>query len=251
MQNIIKGLSKVLNFIKNIMSVIFPLAFLRTLGFIYGYCQPKSKSFSQKGEDLILKTYFDNFQNSSGYYLDVGCFHPTWISNTQLFHKNGWAGTAVDIDEFKLNSMKLVRGSRVKTICGAIGTVDAPTESSVYKFKRIWSDIDTLDFETAKSYENSGRGDFSTHLVKTFDINSILENCPHVNLINIDVEGIDHLIVRQINFDKYLPDAILFEDNNNWGGDEETKKHLTKYGYELLFISGGSVCFAQPPKRKL
>ena len=44
------------------------------------------KSYSQEGEDMILRRIFVN--SNSGFYVDVGAFHPTRFSNTYLFYKN-------------------------------------------------------------------------------------------------------------------------------------------------------------------
>lgn len=234
--------------LKRLMEAILPVVIMKLIGFLYGYVTKIEKSYSQKGEDLLLKSYFDHKKIKHGFYLDIGCFHPRWISNTHKLHKAGWNGVAIDIDKFKLKAMKIMRGESVKTILGAVGNCATGNFGTIYKFNRIWSDIDTLDKSTAEQYKLEGRGEYSEETIEILNINSILEKCEHVNLINIDVEGIDHLIVNNIDFKKYLPDVILFEDNRNWGGNIETQLLLKKQGYELLFISAGSVCYAIPPK---
>ena len=226
----------------------FKKSVLRLAGLAYGIVQKKSISYSQKGEDLILKSYFDHIGLKNGYYLDIGCFHPTWISNTHLFHKKGWTGTAVDIDDFKLRAMSLLRRKKVRTILAAINNDETVETTAVYKFKRVWSDIDTLDKKTAEKYKSEGRGEFFEAEVDCLTINTLLSQLPQVNLLNIDIEGLDHLIVQDINFKKYSPDVILFEDNENWGGDKKTQNKLLQNGYNLLFISGGSVAYAKMHK---
>ena len=238
-----------IKFLKNKIKATKYTQVLRLLGFLYGFFQDKQKSYSQKGEDLLLKAYFDEIGVKNGCYLDIGCFHPVWISNTHIFHKIGWHGTAVDIDAFKLKAMRLVRGSKIKTIVGAVSHFESGF-ITIYKFDRIWSDIDTTDLETAKEYQKDGRGTFQAETVENIHINSILESGPHYNLINIDIEGADISLVNSIDFSRFLPDAILFEDNVNWGGSIETKKYLENYGYRLLFVSSGSICFALPPKHE-
>jgi len=47
----------------------------------------------------------------------------------------------------------------------------------------------------------------------------------------------------------YLPDVILFENVEIWSGSKEIQKKLEDHGYERLFISGYSVCYAQPISR--
>ena len=43
-------------------------------------------SFSQLGEDIVLQHIFNNvIKISKGFYIDIGCNHPVFISNTFLF----------------------------------------------------------------------------------------------------------------------------------------------------------------------
>lgn len=218
---------------------------MRGLFTIYGTIKPPKKSFSQKGEDIIVHSFFG--RSTKGYYLDIGSFHPRWISNTCLLHKAGWEGAAVDLDDYKLNIFKLLRGSKVKTFKSAI-VPHKKNESfvNVYKFfsKRGWSDVDTLDPQVAENLKNNGRGNYIVEKVPSIDINSLLEELPKVNFLNIDIEGLDTQVVDAIDLDRYKIDVILFEDNKNYGGEPYIIEKLIKKGYFHLFTSGGSVCFA-------
>ena len=48
------------------------------------------KSYSQEGEDIILRNLFGN--RKDGFYVDVGAHHPMRFSNTYFFYKLGWNG---------------------------------------------------------------------------------------------------------------------------------------------------------------
>lgn len=237
----------IITLLRRLMESILPYSLLRFAGFIYGYWVSKSVSFSQKGEDLLAVAYFAKRGIKQGVYLDIGCFHPVWISNTHLLHKQGWLGHAVDIDDFKLKAMRIGRGKKVQTHLGAVfAGSDANTTGTVYKFRRIWSDIDTLDKATAEEYRANGCGEFDEEHINLIDINQLLERLPKVNFINIDIEGVDNIVIKNLDFAKFLPDAILFEDNHNWDGDAEVVRILHKHGYKHLFTSGVSICYAQP-----
>ena len=229
-----------------------PLKVFRGLFTIYGIIKPPNKSFSQKGEDILVHAFFG--RKSEGFYLDIGSFHPKWISNTCLLHKAGWEGVAIDLDQYKLNVFKMIRGNKIKTIKAAI--VPYPQKDklvSVYKFfpKRGWSDVDTLDKATAEYLKNNGRGDYVVSSISTIDINSLLETLPKVDFLNIDIEGLDTEVVNAIDLDKFKIDVILFEDNKNYGGHPLLVEKLIKKGYFHLFTSGGSVCFALKNSIKL
>tara|TARA_B100002051_G_C16653823_1_gene595389 strand:+ start:83 stop:811 length:729 start_codon:yes stop_codon:yes gene_type:complete len=225
---------------------IFPKEVLVFLFAIYGFLKPPKRSYSQKGEDLLVYSYFD--KRKTGFYLDIGCYHPKWISNTYLLHKKGWNGVALDIDQHKLDTFKFSRGKKVKVIKAAVipkktnkNTIDA------YKFfsKRGWSDSDTLDPKLANKTKQNGRGQYIVEKVPCVDINSLLESIPKVDFLNIDIEGLDTKIVEAIDLDRFKIDLILFEDNTTYGSTKELVNKLEENGYIHLFTSGGSICYAK------
>ena len=197
--------------IRIILEKIIPKELFVFLFAIYGFLRPPKRSYSQRGEDLIVYSYFN--KRKSGFYLDIGCYHPKLISNTYLFHKNGWKGVALDIDQYKLDTFKFSRGKKVKVIKAAVipnkinkNTIDA------YKFfsKRGWSDSDTIDLELANQTKQKGRGQYIVEKVPCIDINSLLESIPKVDFLNIDIEGLDTKIVEAIDLDRLKIDLILF-----------------------------------------
>ena len=64
----------------------------------------------------------------------------------------------------------------------------------------------------------------------------------------MDIEGLDTAVINDINFTKFKIDLIIFEDNENYGGNINLTKKLEDNGYFHLFTSGGSVCYALKDK---
>lgn len=106
-----KILKKIQRRLERFLVEILPSPISRAIGFLYGFRISK-KSFSQYGEDLILESYFQKIGLSDGVYVDIGGFHPTWLSNTYLLHKKGWSGFVVDVDRLKLKTFEILRGNR-------------------------------------------------------------------------------------------------------------------------------------------
>lgn len=52
-------------------------------------------SYSQAGQDLWVNAMLEG--KKDGFYLDIGCNHPTAINNTWAFEQMGWNGILVDI----------------------------------------------------------------------------------------------------------------------------------------------------------
>ena len=89
-------------------------------GYIKGYLVKPQKSYSKKGEDLLVRQYFASRQPANGYYLDIGCFHPRHASNTHLLHKLGWCGFAVDVDDYKTALFARTRKGKCHVLTAAV-----------------------------------------------------------------------------------------------------------------------------------
>jgi len=96
-----------------------PIKLSRLIGSLYGFLKRPSKSFSLYGEDLLLNHYFHQISLTDGVYVDIGGFHPKWISNTFLLSKQNWKGVVVDLEEEKLKLFQYFR-LNCKTICAAV-----------------------------------------------------------------------------------------------------------------------------------
>ena len=54
------------------------------------------KSYSQCGEDLIVRFIFDQLKITKPSYIDIGAHHPYIISNTSTFYLNGSKGINIE-----------------------------------------------------------------------------------------------------------------------------------------------------------
>tara|TARA_B100001248_G_scaffold260872_1_gene250308 strand:- start:514 stop:1227 length:714 start_codon:yes stop_codon:yes gene_type:complete len=200
----------------------------------------KHKSYSQYGEDLIIDSFFQHHVPiKNGNYLDIGCYHPIGISNTYVLHKRGWQGLVVDIDDYKLELFKRRRGKNVEALKGAISSEDSESKVPIYKFNQPFSPYDTLSEDIAKMRSKEINIEYTTEEVNQISINSLLQK-KHFDLINVDVEGLDELIVNSIDFKKFQPTMIVYESFDPFSSSK-TKELLNDNGYTLLFISGGSI----------
>ena len=59
----------------------------------------KKKTYSAHKEDLIVSKFFRNKKN--GFFVDVGCHHPSRINNTFLLYQLGWRGVNIDMNKFR------------------------------------------------------------------------------------------------------------------------------------------------------
>jgi hypothetical protein len=56
--------------------------------------------YSQIGQDEWVLSLFK--QGYMGFFMDIGCYEPTLLSNTLLLEQNGWSGIAFDINDFSV-----------------------------------------------------------------------------------------------------------------------------------------------------
>lgn len=89
----------------------------------------EKKSFSQSGEDLIVKFIIDNLGINKPTYIDIGAHHPYFISNTALFYKNGCRGINIEPDP---PLFKVFLKYRKEDVNLNIGISDCNSESDFY-----------------------------------------------------------------------------------------------------------------------
>ena len=82
------------------------------------------KSYSQAGQDRFLHALLPH---SGGTFVDIGCSHPTELSNTYALESElGWTGLLLDSN---INACDLCRAQRrARVICADAATVDWAAE---------------------------------------------------------------------------------------------------------------------------
>lgn len=167
-----------------------------------------NKSYSQEGEDRVLKRYFEF--KKDGFYVDVGAHHPKRFSNTYIFYKEGWRG--INIDAMP-GSMKLFKKVRPRDINleEAIGT--SKNEITYYAFEE--PAINGFDQEISEKRIADGskllfkKGIIPKTLAEILDQN--LPPQTQIDFLSIDVEGIDFMVLQSNNWEKYRPTFVLVE----------------------------------------
>lgn len=223
------------NFIKNVVPPqhIYKLLHLKkTLPFLGGAA---IKSYSGNGEDIILMQHLFKSKRS-GFYVDVGSFHPKIISNTyQLHEKMGWRGINIDPNP---QTHKLFKKYRPKDVNLRVGIADKEEEKTYYNFS--YSGANTFDetlgeLKTNKSWNTL----LSKEKLPCVPLSSILDrHLPAkttIDLLDVDVEGLDLQVLKSNDWSKYRPSVILVEDRDFRKdlGNSSVYNFLTKQGYKF------------------
>lgn len=131
-------------------------------------------------------------------------------------------------------------------LAAVVGSSPENEFASVYRFNRIWSEIDTLDRKTAEESRMATGIGYRENKVKVMLFDELIQKIGYVNFLNVDVEGLDKEIILRLRPDLGRPDVIVFEDGVCWGGSIESIEHLKRLGYVHLFTSGGSIGYCLP-----
>jgi FkbM family methyltransferase len=214
--------------IKNIIKIILSAKVKKFIsGLKNNYLDGYSlKSYSQEGEDMILRRLFEN--QATGFYVDVGAHHPKRFSNTYFFYKKGWRG--INIDAMP-NSMNLFNKIRARDINIEKPVSDEKQVLTYYAF----NESALNGFSKELSEERDGKGTYFIEFTKdieTVTLEKILDsNLPEnqqIDFLSIDVEGLDLIVLKSNNFDKYKPKVILIEVLGSRLSDIESNE-ITSY----------------------
>ena len=169
-------------------------------------------SYSQEGEDMVLKRIFDN---KIGFYIDVGAHHPKRFSNTHLLYKKGWKG--INIDALP-GSMKLFNKIRPRDINLEMGVAEVEDMLNYYVFNE--PALNSFSEELSKERDKFKDQYFIKEVIKvkvkrldTILDTHLLNN--EIDFLNIDVEGLDYDVLKSNNWHKYRPRFVLVEIINS------------------------------------
>lgn len=171
-----------------------------------------SSSFSQEGEDMVLKRIFEG--KKTGLYVDVGAHHPFRFSNTYFFYKMGWKGINIDPIPGVKDLFDKYRPNDINLDCGISNKEEF---SKFYVFNE--PALNTFDKLEADSKDGIHNGMFyivDELNLKTKKLSNILETYlpkdSQIDFLNIDVEGLDYEVLLSNNWELYLPNIILVEE---------------------------------------
>ncbi len=163
-----------------------------------------SVNHSQYGEEAVLKHIVTQ---PTGFYVDVGCWHPKKFSNTWFLYRRGWRGVNVDMGEIKMKTFQWVR-PKDHNVVAAVS--DYSGEVMVQTDK---------DFSVGEQIvlpgQPSRHGFGHSRMMETQTLTDILDRSPFagkpIDLLNIDAEGHDIHVLKGLDFVRYSPALILVE----------------------------------------
>lgn len=182
----------------------------RVLNKLQRHSNSGKTSYSQCGEDLIVRCIFDFLKIPSPTYLDIGAHHPILLSNTCLFYNQGAHGINIEPDPVLFEAFQKQRSRDTNF---NIGIADHEGELPFY----VMSAPALNTFSEAEAQAVVAQGRFKIERVipvKVRPINLVLEEALAdltLDFLSIDAEGMDFKILSSMDFTRWRPRVVCVE----------------------------------------
>jgi FkbM family methyltransferase len=195
---------------------------------------------------LIIGRLLKTIDISKAFYVDIGAYDPIRMSNTYSFYLNGGHGILVEPDHALCAKSRRKR-PRDTVIEAGIG-LERGTRT-FYEFKE--KTLSTFSEEDAEVAKKRGCPMIGTREVKVMTFADVIaENkVTNIDVLSIDVEGLDLEILKSIDYEKIHPKIICTEtkryDQDIPGDKTEAASFLKGKGYMLIYSLVNSI-FVDP-----
>jgi FkbM family methyltransferase len=161
--------------------------------------------YSQEGEDMLLSKIF--IHQSKGFYVDCGAHHPFRFSNTNVLYGRGWFGINIEPNP---ESADLFARYRSRDIYVPKGISKRAAFLDYHEYSH--PALNTFDVELVNARTDKPQ---NVRRIETVSLESILrDNLPAgrtIDLLNVDVEGMDLEVLESNNWELYRPRYIMIE----------------------------------------
>lgn len=182
---------------------------------------------SQAGEDdIVMRLFSEILKTGPGTYIDVGCNHPAYGSNTFLLYKNGWRGYCID-PHGEFAPLYAEHRPRDTFLQMAIGGVDG-TVSFHYTpgSEGLSSVLPTVVHKQAMDVPvRRLQTIIDTHKIDKIDV------------LSVDVEGSEIDVINSITDYQKFPRIIIAEFNTLGCINMRLQPYLISMGYHILAVT--------------
>ena len=181
-------------------------------------------------EDTAILDYFKD--KKSGFYVDVGCYHPIHRNNTYLLYKQNWRGVNIDVSQFSVELFDHLRPDDLNYNCA----VSNKNETVKLFFQKELSQLSTTENDQAKKVF---QGNIKEKEIQAFTLDEILNRDKYKNVkidfLNIDVEGADFKVLNGLSFQKFNPELICVEIHDKEIKESKIYNFLKDKNYQLIW----------------
>ncbi|MDR1881218.1 MAG: FkbM family methyltransferase [Prevotella sp.] len=167
------------------------------------------KSYSQCGEDLIISYLFNLRGIACPTYIDMGAHDPYFLSNTALFYERGARGINIEANPLLIDNFNRERPNDINLNIGISNKIDA-----IDFFIMEDSTLSTFSRTECDRMISLGKPLKEIRTIPTTTVSEIIEtyhNGISPDLMSLDIEGLDYIILKDIDYRKTGPKVICVE----------------------------------------
>jgi len=192
-------------------------------------------SYSANFEDVILNRIFAG--KSPGFYVDVGAAHPTFESDTKMLYDAGWSGINIEPNPSLFPILEAAR-PRDRNFCAVL----AERVSELDYYEIVGTGLSTCNPDFAERAREKGYSVVQTQVVTT-TLKHILDAVgpASVELLKVDVEGLEEEVLAGNDWEKYRPSVMIIEATYPESPDlrpTHIRSFLTERDYEWRYFDG-------------
>ncbi|MGF1480725.1 MAG: FkbM family methyltransferase [Cyanophyceae cyanobacterium] len=186
---------------------------------------------SQFGEDRYIYKHLK--LPKRGVFVDVGAGHPSYLSNTYFFEKNGWTGVCIDADPAQI---QLLKKARANVESAAISAQDGEINFSQAYFPDYSSSLNREAYKGRLKIPVK-----KTIKVPSYRLETVLEKYQigQIDLLDIDVEGTEIEVWQSFDYQKHQPKVVIIEYQTFGLADnsQKIKEFFLNLPYKLVRVT--------------
>jgi FkbM family methyltransferase len=208
--------------------------------------------YSQNREEEVVKAFFDaNYPSIKGVVLDIGANDGKTLSNSFAFiNERGWRGYLIEAGKTPYSHLEnLYRGNNdVRIFNVALGDIDG--EMNFHESGNLLGVgdsglVSSLVPSETNRWKQSGVP-YTEYTVQCLTWESFYKKCcanMTFDFISIDIEGMDYVVLSQINLSAYGCKCLCVE----WNGKEKQKyiDYASLHGLNLIHENAENLIFGK------
>lgn len=198
--------------------------------------------YSQNNEQQVILNYFKDFK---GTLLDLGANDGKTFSNSLKLIELGWSADLVEASPKAFEKLEILhKNNEVKLhnvaiadFCGHVDFYDSGTLLN----KEDSALVSTIDTNELKRFP---KVEYNKIVVKAIDFKTLLEQTKNktFNFITIDIEGVDWIVLKQMNLTNLEVKMLIIETNGV--DNQKFIDYVSNFGLTLIAKNGENLIFA-------
>lgn len=203
------------------------------------------KGFSQNDEEEIICNYFKEFK---GHLLDIGANDGETLSNSRRLILEGWTADLVEPSPSAYNRLIDLYATNDKVFTHNYAVSDTVGWVNFFDSKEHLGKGDTSLLSTINEHDYNkwcATTEYETIKVYSVDFNTLLKDCKQktFDFISIDAEGVDLLILKQIDLSKVECKMVCVEHNGI--NIIEYIDYIRSFGLKLIHTNAENLIMAK------